>query len=810
MLGAFWGVKIILGPAKRPISLALIDEIHELVKPEGTLIAPSIVEEICQSETSLEKLRAVKVCVTAGGAISKEVGDTIIHSSSTVLLNIIGSAEVFFPPTRVPDLEDWQYICYENRYTGIEWRPTNDSDEYELVFVKNQEAAMWQGIFHTFPQLSEYSMRDLYTKHYSKKHYWLYSGRADDIIVFSNGEKLNPITMEQQINKNPIVNSSIILGTQKQQPIALIELKASHLLVENDREGLLDIIWTNVHEANVEAPTHGQLSRSHIMFAIPTKPFLRTDKGTVKRQATITAYSNEIDALYCKAEEVNLRTVPKLNFTNQDLLIASIQAVFARIGRPGFNPELDFFAYGLDSLQVISFIRHLKASITISDIVFDVTTITSAFIYACPSITLLAKALIQRINEGTPALVTRSRLEMNEMEDLLVEFTAKLPPTPISPPVKSSLGTVVLISGTTGSLGSYLLDVLLTRLWVTKIYCLNRAPNGQQRQIKVSAAHGLSVDFPTGKVEFLCTDLTLPDFGLPEAKYLAMTQEATYIIHNSWPVDFNLKLSAFEPQIHSVLNLITFSASSAKHAGIFLVSSTSAFQGWANTDQKVPEMSISDLSMAFGGYSESKLVASLLLEAASARCNITMATCRIGQIAGPIDSGGEWNKHEWLPALIASSKFLGLLPQTLGPMDLIDWVPVDVLSQIVIELAEHTQVPEETPTQHQVWNVVNPHYCQWGDILPIVQSHFQHTLKVVSLSDWVSALQVSAENPDNAIINPGIKLLDWFQGLLHSEISGLKQVRFEVEKTTAASKTMQSLTRVNGAWMEAWLNQWHF
>lgn len=83
---------------------------------------------------------------------------------------------------------------------GIEWRKQTGEDEdvYELVFVRKDKdpAAHIQGYFYTFPDEKEVSTKDLYTPHPKLPHHWLHHGRADDIIVFSNGEKLNPITIE--------------------------------------------------------------------------------------------------------------------------------------------------------------------------------------------------------------------------------------------------------------------------------------------------------------------------------------------------------------------------------------------------------------------------------------------------------------------------------------------------------------------------------------------------------------------------------------------------------------------------------------
>lgn len=100
----------------------------------------------------------------------------------------------------------------------------------------------------------------------------------------------------------------------------------------------------------------------------------------------------------------------------------------------------------------------------------------------------------------------------------------------------------VILTGSTGSLGSYLLDSLTDQWHVRKIYCLNRAEDGQARQKEVSGTRGLDTDWDDHRVEFLHVDLSQPGFGLSRKKYLQLLQEATHIIREFYPpvLDFGL------------------------------------------------------------------------------------------------------------------------------------------------------------------------------------------------------------------------------------------------------------------------------
>ena len=50
------------------------------------------------------------------------------------------------------------------------------------------------------------------------------------------------------------------------------------------------------------------------------------------------------------------------------------------------------------------------------------------------------------------------------------------------------------------------------------------------------------------------------------------------------------------------------------------------------------------------GYEGSKYIAEQLLEKAATTTGVSAVVCRVGQLAGPVlESGGVWNKQEWLP-----------------------------------------------------------------------------------------------------------------------------------------------------------------
>ena len=90
---------------------------------------------------------------------------------------------------------------------------------------------------------------------------------------------------------------------------------------------------------------------------------------------------------------------------------------------------------------------------------------------------------------------------------------------------------VVLLTGSAGSLGSYILDLLLDDPLVSKIYCLSRNESARKDQTESNTKRDLSTNF--NKVSFLVSDLAKELFSLNQDVYQEMLQSVNYIIRLS-------------------------------------------------------------------------------------------------------------------------------------------------------------------------------------------------------------------------------------------------------------------------------------
>jgi hypothetical protein len=174
------------------------------------------------------------------------------------------------------------------------------------------------------------------------------NARSIDIIVFSNGEKLNPVTIEAIVTDHPEIKGALVAGSGHFQPCLLLE-PSTHPNNEDEEKALVESVWPLVVAANKETVAHGQIGRDFIMMSSPEKPFLRAGKGTIQRAGTLKLYKDEIDQLYERVNQVSSNDAPRIDLSSEEALTESIQNLFYdRLGtQEKLEPEADFFSRGV-------------------------------------------------------------------------------------------------------------------------------------------------------------------------------------------------------------------------------------------------------------------------------------------------------------------------------------------------------------------------------------------------------------------------------------------------------------------------------
>jgi len=396
------------------------------------------------------------------------------------------------------------------------------------------------------------------------------------------------------------------------------------------------------------------------------------------------------------------------------------------------------------------------------------------------------------------------------------------PPADVASLAPSDGPWTVILTGSTGSLGTYILAVLarLPPERLRRVYCLNRS---EPCPVKHRSA------LQDERFVFLRAAFDAPLLGLPQELYQQLLDEVTVVLHNAWTVNFLLPGEAFRPSLAGLRNFLHFSYRSPAHPPLLFVSSLGI--GYAAELAHVDEVVYDDPLVADAiadGYSQSKYAAERLIDAYARSTGLPAAVLRVGQIAGPVSlSPGMWPAREWLPTLLRASRYLGALPRSLGLHDAVDWIPVDAVAEIAVEVAEYfvgLGPPGPPPVGGggarappgraafgpgaAVFNVANPATVPFGDLVPHLFD-FGVANRTVSGDEWLRLLGQSAAANEAAgkRTPPGAKLLLFYQRILEGNKPPIETATHNLE---VASATARNLQPVNQRWLRRWLGEWGY
>lgn len=663
----FHHIPFVICPDK-PLSVELLTGTIQSTKPAAALLPPSMVEEMSHSEAATSALHSLDYLYFAGAPLAPEVGNRL--SDYIKLVSIMGSSEAGVIISLVPEGEgNWGYFEWNPAY-GVDMQDRGEG-LYEMVIPRKADSRKIHGIFHSHPHLNEYHTNDLFVQHPSNPKLWKYHGRYDDVIVLSNGEKLTPVTLEKAIEGHPLVHRALLIGQSRFQTSLLVEPNWVELGDISEAE-FIDAIWAVIQKANNFVPNYGRVMKNMIRLSKREKPFDLTFKGTTKRHTVNKDYKEEIDAIYAAAEDESVQKLPET--PDLSSLLGYVHGIVSTLlDRSDVDYNEDLYQTGLDSLQTIQLAKTLRAAVSSVRSSTERDSITNQQIYAHPTVSQLAQFILDVLNGETAKVIPRQE----KIDKIVAKYTSNLPRR--AQPHIEAPSSVVILTGSTGSLGSYLLHDLLKDETVSKVYCFNRS-DAKSRQMQSFTEKGLDTSLleNENKVEFVQVAFGAKHFGIPDTKYREMLDTVTEIVHNAWKVNFNHPVESFEdPHIKGVAEFVNFSLESKYTAHLSFISSISTIGAWTPAmGPSVPEAPFKSAEAVLEqGYGESKHVAERICFEASRKAHIPTTIFRVGQVAGPTTQKGQWNRDEWLPNIVATSKALGKVPSDFGGYA-IDWVPV--------------------------------------------------------------------------------------------------------------------------------------
>jgi aryl carrier-like protein len=358
VIPALCSLQCILGPAGVLPNLGLLESIADHAKIDIWSMVPSLADELGEHPDVLAKFKPSKFICASGGPVSPLIVSKV--NEVVRVLNLTGTTEGLFIGNLWVPREDWHWFAF-HPYSGFEFKEVQPGI-YEHWVHRNEHWELFQGIFHTFPSLNSVNLKDLYVRHPTNPNLWAFTGRSDDVVVLSNGYKISPLDTEALITTHPAIDGCLLIGSGKSQAGLLIELKDPS---ERNNE-LFDSIWATVERANNSTFQKTRIQREYVAFSEADKPFIRTDKRTIKRRATLELYADFIERFYSsRNEEIEDEDFDQFSIdtTSDETLLNSLVQIMRSVlpEVTDFSPDEDVFDLGLDSLLVVRVIRIIRA-----------------------------------------------------------------------------------------------------------------------------------------------------------------------------------------------------------------------------------------------------------------------------------------------------------------------------------------------------------------------------------------------------------------------------------------------------------------
>lgn len=521
-------------------------EILKSSNATSLMTVPSILEELylLDNAAGIDVLRKLRFVAVGGAPMKLSVAEPLADAGVPIL-NHWGVTEIgAIAPIFIPQADyDWHYLRVRDdirlRFERVEG--DSEGEEYHRLIGCPPGTQ------------TEFVVQDLLTVNPKRPtSEFRIAGRADDLIVLATGEKVRPTLLEQHVSEDPLVKGAVAFGDGKFQLGLIVEVAAHFELKLSEESAVsayLDLIWPSVVSGNEQTDKHARVSRDMIIVTTAqTRPLVRTPKGSIPRGANVQQFQVEVDALYLKADVSGAESLP-IDDPGR-LLDATRKLVQISFSTPrSITDDDDFFEHGMDSLQATILRRHIVAGVTLTSSALP--PLPMDIVYRHPSVSLLSGAIRKHCHDGNPIESAPLDDRIANIRSVMEEYVGKVTSlrdeisavtaTPSSRPRPH--GAIVLLTGSTGSLGSALLAELVASSSVRKVFALNRRGGHSLRARQVDGLAKLGVDIGAywGKVELLSVDFAAAQFGLDGDAYSNL-QEVTHIIHNGELTIFSIRI----------------------------------------------------------------------------------------------------------------------------------------------------------------------------------------------------------------------------------------------------------------------------
>jgi len=434
------------------------------------------------------------------------------------------------------------------------------------------------------------------------------------------------------------------------------------------------------------------------------------------------------------------------------LLLPYLRELIA--GELGLPPEQvsvqsDAMANGLDSLMVMSVVRHCKRDLRVSvrpNQFFELATLED---WA----DLLAAQVGSGDGDATRAAdgtgdAPPPAVDWSDASRITSDVVLDPAIVPSGRPRRSRAEPEeVLLTGATGFVGAHLLERLLARTSAT-VHCLVRCTGPEDGLARIRRNVERYLPWPDGaerRIRVVPGDLAQPLLGLTESRFADLGGRLDAIYHNGALVNFSYTYEQSRPaNVGGTAEILRLACTGS----LTPVTHVSTYGIWGLPEPGrtlvAEDAPISGAGRLVTGYVQSKWAAERLVELARER-GVPVDVHRLGRVLGDSRTGACLTTH-FTTRMIKGCLQLGLAPD----LDLeIEMTPVDYVAGAVlaISLGEHRP--------GGVYHLVNRNRLAFRDLVRVLRER-GWALRTVPVDAWWAALQeglgsAAEEGGDNAL-----------------------------------------------------------
>jgi len=402
--------------------------------------------------------------------------------------------------------------------------------------------------------------------------------------------------------------------------------------------------------------------------------------------------------------------------------LAQLAANVLRIPVADIHPAMPLAALGLDSLAAAELTALIEDEFS--------HELPPAALFECPTLESLSR-FIESLFAGAPLAGSNKGTKETSIAGMLAD--AILPADIVPTCSQDQLPDDVLLTGSTGFVGAYLLHSLL-RDTPAVVYCLVR-PNGTEGSARVRRnlmQYGLWKEHFAARIRCVYGDISQPRLGMASRDFSHTVSSISAIYHAAAAVDWVRPYEDLrDVNVLGTRELLRLACTGPPKSFHFLSSLAVCYSTGATGEALECDDPLINLRGLHFGYAQSKCVAeSLVRQAAQRGCRTTVT--RPTLVSGDSTSGIS-KADDLLSRFLRGCVDMGLAPDLDWAMDC---VPVDYIADAMVQLARNG-VPGG------VYHVVNPQLRYWRECV-LWMCLRGYPLELMPYRDWMVRLRETA------------------------------------------------------------------